>query len=271
METTTNLKRRRSSGEGAAKKMCAGPPCTDDPLEGPSNAFQPTPQQPPPQQTLPRIPIPFPPPPFPPPPLPPLPPSQYPTPQHVPPEPLQIPQPPKPFQPPQSPQLEQSQPPKTRPYQIQHMRRPHSLERQSPQSLPRTLSLPSLSSSSSPELFPELIQAEPEPAAAPAQVAPEAKPMPARRQAKLEIQDVTDEQYRKAVAFCTVGLDSVTDFQLRKLLKPLLDLEKIQKKEYVILWTLRVQPWWPLSSARLAIVPRAYGSSWIRFVRPTWV
>ena len=30
------------------------------------------------------------------------------------------------------------------------------------------------------------------------------------------------------MAFCTVGLDSVTDYQLRKLLK--LDLEKIQKK-----------------------------------------
>ena len=74
METTTNLKRRRNSGEGATKKMCAWPPCTDDPLEGPSNAFQPTPQQPPPQQTLPQTPIPFPPPPFPPPPLPPLPP-----------------------------------------------------------------------------------------------------------------------------------------------------------------------------------------------------
>ena len=118
MVTTTNLKRRRNSGEGAAKKMFAGPPCADDPLEGPSNAFQPTPQQPTPQQTLPRIPIPFLPPPFPPPPLPPLPPSQYPTPQHVPPEPLQIPQPPKPFQPPRTPQLEQSQPPKTRPHQI---------------------------------------------------------------------------------------------------------------------------------------------------------
>ena len=104
------------------------------------------------------------------------------------------------------------------------MRRPHSLERQFPQSQPRTLFLPSPSLSSSPELFPELIQAEPAPAA------PEARPKPARRQAKQENQDVTDEQYRKAVAFCTVGLESVTDYQLRKLLKPLLNLEKVQKK-----------------------------------------
>ena len=38
METSTNLKRRRDSGERAAKKVCAGPSCTEDPLEGPSNA-----------------------------------------------------------------------------------------------------------------------------------------------------------------------------------------------------------------------------------------
>ena len=32
------------------------------------------------------------------------------------------------------------------------------------------------------------------------------------------------------MAFCTVGLELVADNQLRKLLKPLLDLEKVQKK-----------------------------------------
>ena len=41
---------------------------------------------------------------------------------------------------------------------------------------------------------------------------------------------MTDEQYRKAVAFCTVGPESVVDFQLRKLLKPPLDLKKVKKK-----------------------------------------
>ena len=41
---------------------------------------------------------------------------------------------------------------------------------------------------------------------------------------------MTDEQHRKAVAFCTVGPESVVDYQLRKLLKQLLDLEKVQKK-----------------------------------------
>ena len=61
-------------------------------------------------------------------------------------------------------------------------------------------------------MFAELIQAEPEPAA-PAPVAPEVRPKPARRQAKAakqENQDVTDEQYRKA--FCTIGLESVADY-----------------------------------------------------------
>ena len=35
---------------------------------------------------------------------------------------------------------------------------------------------------------------------------------------------------RKAVALCTVGLESMTDYQLWKTLKPLLDLEKINGK-----------------------------------------
>ena len=42
---------------------------------------------------------------------------------------------------------------------------------------------------------------------------------------------MTDEQHRKAVAFCTIGPESVVDYQLRKLLKPLLDQEKVQKKK----------------------------------------
>ena len=41
METFTNLKRRRNSNKRATKKICAGPPCIDDSLEGPSNAFHP--------------------------------------------------------------------------------------------------------------------------------------------------------------------------------------------------------------------------------------
>ena len=81
METATNLKRRRNSEEGAAKKMCSGPPCPEDPLEGPSNAFhrKPLPQQAPLQLPFPPLfqsqPLP---------PLPPLPPPQYRTPQHAP-------------------------------------------------------------------------------------------------------------------------------------------------------------------------------------------
>ena len=82
-----------SSGEGAAKKVCSGPPCPEDPLEGPSNAFSPKPL---PQQAPPHLPFPPPllslpppihlPPPPPPPPLAPPPPPQHRTPQHAPPE-----------------------------------------------------------------------------------------------------------------------------------------------------------------------------------------
>ena len=93
METTTNLKRRTSSREGAAKKVCSGPPCPEDPLEGPSNAFspKPLPQQapphlpfPPPLLSLPPPILPLPPPP--PPPLAPPPPPQHHTSQHAPPD-----------------------------------------------------------------------------------------------------------------------------------------------------------------------------------------
>ena len=180
METTSNLKRRRDSGEGAAKKMCAGPSCTEDPLEGPSNAYpqmQPLPQQVP--SHLPLL-APFPPLSLPPPPLPlpPMFPPQYCILQNAPSESLQPPQysqPPLP--PPQLPQppLPTDQPhfeipqfhpqlQKTRPHQIIHVRRMQSLERQSPRNLNRTLSLPSLSLSSSPELFHErtLIQTDPQ-------------------------------------------------------------------------------------------------------------
>ena len=69
----------------------------------------------------------------------------------------------------------------------------------------------------------------------PAPAAPEARPKPAKHLN----QDETDEQYRKAVAFCTVGLESVADYQLQKLLKPLLNLEK----EFVTHLILGVQPW----------------------------
>ena len=151
METSTNLKRRRDSGEGAAKKVCAEPSCTEDPLEGPSNAYpqkQPLPQVP---LLAPFLPLSLPPPPLP---LPPMFPPQQP-PQHSQP-PLPPPKPPLPTDqahieaPPFHPQLKN-----IRPHQIVHVRRAQSLERQSPPSIIRTFSLPSLSPISSPELFPE--------------------------------------------------------------------------------------------------------------------
>ena len=162
METTTNLKRRRDSGEGAAKKVRAEPSDTEDPLEGPSNAHhqkQPLPQQVPMQIPLlaPFPPLSLPPPPLP---LPPMFPPQYCIPQNAPSESLQPPQflqpPLPPPQPPQPPLPTETPPLHPRRHQIVHIRRAQSLERPSPQKLPRSLSLPSLSPMSSPELFPKM-------------------------------------------------------------------------------------------------------------------
>ena len=245
METAMNLKRRRNSEEGAAKKKCSGPPCPEDPLEGPSNAY-------PPKQSLhqqvplhvPLLPH-FPPLSLPPPPLPlpALPPPQYCIPQNATLEPLQPPQylqppqpplpPPKPPQPPQPPQpidQEHSKPPhhfrqlpKVRPHQILHVARSHSLERQPSPKFIRTLSLPSLSPSSSPELFPERIPT-------PVSIAADPLTTPSRQQAKAANSAVKD-QCRKATELCSIETDSVRDHQLRKILKQLIQLEKVDKKK----------------------------------------
>ena len=130
METSTNLKRRRDSGEGAAKKMC---PEKNQPEAGPSSQ--------------PQIPLPSPPVPSPPPTL-----------------------PPTPFPPPKitlqsSPQQMDSLSPQHElfkkyhhPYKIP-LPRSQSAERAQPSGLARTPSLPSLSSAdlSSQELFPAII------------------------------------------------------------------------------------------------------------------
>ena len=220
METSTNLKRRRDSGEGAAKKMCAGPSSTEDPLEGPSNAYpqkQPLPQQVPIQATL-MAPLP------PPPPLP-LP-SMFP-PRNAPP---QSPQPPQYLQPPLPPPQSPQPPPPTetppfhpqvRRHQIVHTRRAQSLERPSPQKIARSLSLPSLSPISSPELFPE-------------QTPITTNTQTTSSQHKKEAANSADtekNQQLKAKHLCTVGAEAVTDHQLKKILKPLLQLEKIGKKK----------------------------------------
>ena len=118
-----------------------------------------------------------------------------------------------------------TQPPKTRPHQISTIARSQSHERLSQKSLLRTYSLPSLSPPSSPELFPVATPAEKESTSEP--VPTDFTPKRSRRQAKVANKDLTDEQCRKAVALRTVGLESVTDYQLRKTLKPLLDCEKI--------------------------------------------
>ena len=225
METKTNLKRRRDSGEGAAKKVCARPSSTDDPLEGPSNAYpqkQPLPQQVPIQAPL-MAPLP-PPPPLP---LPPMFPPQHCIPRNAPP---QSPQPPQylqpPLPPPQSPQPHpptETPPfhPQVRRHQIVHTRRAQSLERPSPQKIARSLSLPSLSPISSPELFPERTPIPTNPQTTSSQHEKEAA----------NSADTEKNQQLEAKHLCTVGAEAVTDHQLKNMLKPLLQLEKIGKKK----------------------------------------
>ena len=181
METNFNLKRRRDSGEGTAKKICP-----EQPKAGPSS--QPQKQSTPP---------PLPPPPFPPP---------------------QILQP---TQPPYqmftlSPQQEQCLKKYHRPYQIP-LPRSQSADRSQPLNLTRTPSLPSLSptSISSQELFPSKRKQDP----------PASKKKANRQEGEKEL---TITQIQQAAALCSVELEAVGDFQLRKALKPLLSLEKIQ-------------------------------------------
>ena len=179
METSTNLKRRRDSGEGAAKKICH-----EQPKASPSSQTQ---KQPPP-----------PPPPLPPPPFPP-----------------QILQPSQPIQQMDTltPEQEQYLKRYRRPYQIP-LPRSQSADRSQPLNLTRTPSLPSLSPSTiSSELFPAKQKQDP----------------PASKKTnRQEGEQWTIHQIQQAAALCSVELEAVGDFQLRKALKPLLNLEKIK-------------------------------------------
>ena len=126
IETSMNLKRRRDSGEGAAKKLC---PEKTPPEAGPSS--QPSP------------PVPSP--------LPPLPSPTFPPPK------ITLPSPPQQMAP-LSPQQELFLKKHYRPYKIP-LPRSQSAERAQPSGLARTPSLPSLSPTdfSSQELFPAMI------------------------------------------------------------------------------------------------------------------
>ena len=183
METSTNLKRRTDSGEGAAKKLCP-----EQPKAGPSSQTQ---QQPPPP------PSPLPPPPFPP----------------------QIIQPSQPLHQIDtlSPQQEHYLKKYRRPYQIP-LPRSQSADRSQPLNLTRTLSLPSLSPSaiSSQELFPATHKQKHDPPAG-------------KKTNWQEGEQLTIQQIQQAAALCSVELEAVGDFQLRKALKPLLSLDKIKE------------------------------------------
>ena len=193
METTTNLKRRRDSGEGAAKKMCLE---KTHPEAGPSS-----------QPQLPLLSPPLPSP------LPPLPPPPFPPPK------ITLQSPPQQMDPisPLSPEHEHFFKKYHRPYEIP-LPRSQSADRAQPSGIARTPSLPSLSPAdfSSQELFPVIIS-------------PKRKTNPPARKKKTSCQEeLSIGQIQWAAALCSAELEAVGDFQLRKARKPLLSLEKVK-------------------------------------------
>ena len=115
-----------------------------------------------------------------------------------------------------SPQQEQCLKKYHRPYQIP-LPRSQSADWSQPLNLTRTPSLPSLSPTMIPsqELFPAKREQDP----------PASKKKANRQEGEKEL---TITQIQQAAALCSVELEAVGDFQLRKALKPLLSLEKIQ-------------------------------------------
>ena len=175
METSVNLKRRRDSGEGAAKKICP-----EQPKAGPFSQLQK--QQPPPPS-----------PPFPP---------QILQPTQTPHQIVTL-----------SPQQEQFLKKCRGSYQIP-LPRSQSADRSQPLNLTRTPSLLSLSPSaiSMQELFPARQRHDP----------------PASKKTNRQEGELSIQQIQQAAALCSVELEAVGDFQLRKALKPLLSLDKIK-------------------------------------------
>ena len=168
METTTNLKRRRDSGEGAAKKLC---PEKTPPEAGPSS--QPSP------------PVPSP--------LPPLPSPTFPPPK------ITLPSPPQQMAP-LSPQQELFFKKHHRPYKIP-LPRSQSAERAQPSGLARTPSLPSLSPTdfSSQELFPAMISPKRNPPEKKKQELTIGQMQRAAALCSAELEAVGDFQLRKAL------------------------------------------------------------------------
>ena len=186
METTTNLKRRRDSGEGAAKKMCPEKSQSD---AGPSSQTQPQPQLPP--SSLPSSS--------------PLPPTLFPPPKIL----LQSPPQQMDSLSPLSPQQAHYLKKYHRPYKI-HLPRSQSAERAQSSRLTRTPSLPSLSPSdiSSLELFPAIPSSKRKP-----------DPLTGKKKPSRQEEELSIGQIQRAAALCSVELEAVGDFQLRKALK----------------------------------------------------
>ena len=165
METKTNLKRRRESGEGSAKKIYPNTPPQHDPLEGTSTMVPQAPLFPSPEK-------------------------HHPSPQKQ----------------PSSPQQQKSP--------------------------PHAPSLPSLTLSSffSPELFPlkkkvNRFQSEARPP-----LPPPPKSQQIRRRTKPVSPEKKISTFEKAAALCAIDPEAIRDFQLKKTLKQLLDLERVNNK-----------------------------------------
>ena len=61
---------------------------------------------------------------------------------------------------------------------------------------------------------------------------PPAPRKPSRREAKSKNLDLSFQQIKKAAVLCSVEPETITDFQLQKALKPLLDLEKMKDMKF---------------------------------------
>ena len=193
METYTDLKRRMDSEEGAAKKCARKNPSPRQALPPKTTTVTPS---------ISTISIAF-----------------NTTSTTFPPPKISLQSPPQQMDPPSplSPQQEHFLHKYHRPYKIP-LPRSQSAERAQPSSLARTPSLPTLSPRdiSSQELFPAI-------------PSPKRKPDPHAGKKKLNRQQekLSIGQIQRAAALCSVELEAVGDFQLRKALKPLLSLEKI--------------------------------------------
>ena len=134
-------------------------------------------------------------------------------------------------------------------------------QQQNPQTTPpHTPSLPSFtfSSFSSPELFHERSQSESRPPSTTLENR-------SKRRTKSVSPYSNKDLKEKAIALGSFNLEAISDFQIRKSLKPLMNLEKIQKENVYNPLNFRGAP---PSSAWLASTPSQFRLSWRQLATP---